>query len=198
MISCFIIPWGDASDVCIHQSISSIILKNPVKGEGFHELIQEWDPLKFKSIQQKLWLERNQIQKHTLTAFESWKDVPEAPSGQPASRKSILSLQKYHIYYIYIYKALTLSCKKTHTHEFEVSLSSASLSAFQQFHENPPKNSNSRMSFYGIPRHDCTTLQLQGGLEGISILKQKLAIKMSPILRLHTGFWMRTDTFESG
>ena len=112
MISCFIIPWGDASDVCIHQSISSIILKNPVKGEGFHELIQEWDPLKFKSIQQKLWLERNQIQKHTLTAFESWKDVPEAPSGQPASRKSILSLQKYHIY---IYKALTLSCKK-HTH----------------------------------------------------------------------------------
>ena len=45
--------------------------KNPVKGEGFHELIQEWDRLKFKSIQQKLWLERNQIQKHTLTAFES-------------------------------------------------------------------------------------------------------------------------------
>ena len=74
--------------------------------------------------------------------------------------------------YIYIYKALTLSCKK-HTHEFEVSLSSASLSAFQQFHENPPKNSNSRMSFYGIPRHDCTTLQLQGGLEGISFFKTK-------------------------
>lgn len=63
--------------------------------------------------------------------------------------------------------------QKTHTHEFEVSLSSASLSAFQQFHENPPKNSNSRMSFYGIPRHDCTTLQLQGGLEGISFFKTK-------------------------
>ena len=47
----------------------------------------------------------------------------------------------------------------------------------------------------GIPRHDCTTLQLQGGLEGISL---KDGIKMYRILRLHTGFWMRTDTLADG
>ena len=73
------------------------------------------------------------------------------------------------------------------------------MTAFETWKDGGPSQQSASRNLStvtpGIPRHDCTTLQLQGGLEGISL---KDGIKMYRILRLHTGFWMRTDTLADG